>query len=229
MKLLIVEDHDPLRTLLVEHLQRRGFAVDSADTGMQAIAMMRSFQYRTVILDLGLPDMDGQQLLATRGSHHTEPPPYIVLTARDALQSKINSLNAGADDYVLKPVDIDELEARIRAILRRAGRNNTTLVQGNLVFEPQSRHAMVNGGVLTLTRRETMLLEEMLRSTPRIVVKDLLEERIYSHHENVTLNAIEVLVSRLRRKLKAAGATACIETIRGIGYRLVPKEPHVQS
>lgn len=229
MKLLIVEDHDPLRTLLVEHLQRRGFAVDSADTGMQAIAMMRSCQYSTVILDLGLPDMDGQQLLATRGSHHTEPPPYIVLTARDALQSKVNSLNAGADDYVLKPVDIDELEARIRAILRRAGRNNTTLAQGNLVFEPQSRHAMVNGGVLTLTRRETMLLEEMLRSTPRIVVKDHLEERIYSHHENVTLNAIEVLVSRLRRKLKAAGATACIETIRGIGYRLVPKEPHVQS
>lgn len=229
MKLLIVEDHDPLRTLLVEHLQRRGFAVDAADTGMQAIAMMRSCQYSTVILDLGLPDMDGQQLLATRGSHHTEPPPYIVLTAHDALQSKLNSLNAGADDYVLKPVDIDELEARIRAILRRAGRNNTTLVQGNLVFEPQSRHAMVNGGVLTLTRRETMLLEEMLRSTPRIVVKDHLEERIYSHHENVTLNAIEVLVSRLRRKLKAAGATACIETIRGIGYRLVPKEPHVQS
>jgi|TARA_R100001143_G_C3340039_1_gene123797 DNA-binding response OmpR family regulator len=177
----------------------------------------------------GVTAHNGQQLLATRGSHHTEPPPYIVLTARDALQSKLNSLNAGADDYVLKPVDIDELEARIRAILRRAGRNNTTLVQGNLVFEPQSRHAMVNGGVLTLTRRETMLLEEMLRSTPRIVVKDHLEERIYSHHENVTLNAIEVLVSRLRRKLKAAGATACIETIRGIGYRLVPKEPHVQS
>jgi|TARA_R110000850_G_scaffold168543_1_gene293567 DNA-binding response OmpR family regulator len=177
----------------------------------------------------GVTAHNGQQLLATRGSHHTEPPPYIVLTARDALQSKVNSLNAGADDYVLKPVDIDELEARIRAILRRAGCNNTTLVQGNLVFEPQSRHAMVNGGVLTLTRRETMLLEEMLRSTPRILVKDHLEDRIYSHYENVTLNAIEVLVSRLRRKLKAAGATACIETIRGIGYRLVPKEPHVQS
>ena len=162
----------------------------------------------------GVTAHNGQQLLATRGSHHTEPPPYIVLTARDALQSKVNSLNAGADDYVLKPVDIDELEARIRAILRRAGRNNTTLVQGNLVFEPQSRHAMVNGGVLTLTRRETMLLEEMLRSTPRIVVKDHLEERIYSHHENVTLNAIEVLVSRLRRKLKAEiGRASCRERV----------------
>jgi len=227
IKLLIVEDHDQLRALLGDHLRRRGFAVDFAETGGQAIASLQATRYDAIILDLGLPDMDGLQVLASPHASHPELPPCIVLTARDAVQSKIDGLDAGADDYVLKPVDIAELEARIRAVLRRSGRGFTTLTRGNLSFEPQHRHAVVDGRVLELARREAMLLEEMLRSAPRIAIKDHLEERIYTQHEGVTLNAIEALVSRLRRKLEAAGATVRIDTVRGIGYRLVSNGPHV--
>lgn len=227
MKLLIVEDHDQLRWLLGNHLQRCGFEVDFAETGCQALACLKAVRYDALILDLGLPDMDGGQILTARRVGGLHIPPCIVLTARDALQSKLDTLNAGADDYVLKPVDIAELEARIKAVLRRTGRAFVTLRQGNLSFEPQFRHATVDGRMLELARRETMLLEEMLRTAPRIAIKDHLEERIYGSCEAVTLNAIEALVSRLRRKLEAAGSTVRIDTVRGVGYRLVAADHNV--
>ncbi|PJX22224.1 two-component system response regulator [Advenella sp. S44] len=226
MKLLIIEDHEQLRSLLTEHMQSRGFVVDSVDSGGMAQALINSTYYDAMILDLGLPDMDGLQLLLNLRSN-LRSPSCIVLTARDALESKIDVLNAGADDYVLKPVDVTELEARIRAVLRRAGHGSDTLEKGNLSFEPQSRHVTVDGHVLVLAKRELLLLEELLRTTPRIAIKDHLEERIYSLQETVTLNAIEALVSRLRRKLHTAGASVRIDTIRGIGYRLVLDTPHV--
>ncbi len=228
MKLLIIEDHEQLRSLLTEHMESRGFVVDSVDSGGMAVALINSTYYDAIILDLGLPDMDGLQLLLDqRKNANGRFPSCIVLTARDALESKIAVLNAGADDYVLKPVDVTELEARIRAVLRRSGGASDTLVQGNLSFEPQSRHVTVDGQVVVLAKRELLLLEELLRSTPRIAIKDHIEERIYSHQETVTLNAVEALVSRLRRKLQAAGASVHIDTIRGIGYRLVPDDSHV--
>lgn len=220
MKLLVVEDHPSLRSLLVDHLRLRGFAVDAVETGQEALAAQRVTRYDAMILDLGLPDMDGQRVLAQRRSSRDGPVPCIVLTARDAVESRIASLDAGADDYLLKPFDVRELEARVRAVLRRASRPFVSLVCGNLVFEPQSRHASIAGRVLDLSRRETMLLEEMLRASPRIVVKEYLEEHLYANSESVTLNAIEALVSRLRRKLSIGGAQVSIQTVRGIGYRL---------
>ena len=220
MKLLVVEDHPSLRSLLVDHLRLRGFAVDAVETGQEALAAQRVTCYDAMILDLGLPDMDGQRVLAQRRSSRDGPVPCIVLTARDAVESRIASLDAGADDYLLKPFDVRELEARVRAVLRRASRPFVSLVCGNLVFEPQSRHASIAGRVLDLSRRETMLLEEMLRASPRIVVKEYLEEHLYANSESVTLNAIEALVSRLRRKLSIGGAQVSIQTVRGIGYRL---------
>ena len=227
MKLLAVEDNEQFRLLLSDHLQRHGFWVDQASTGKQALSALASQRYDAVILDLGLPDMDGQNVLLACRDRRPTPLPCIALTARDAVQSRIEVLEAGADDYVLKPVDIAELKARIKAVLRRAKPSVEILAQGNLSFEPQSYHAVVNGHVLDLARREAMLLEEMLRTSPRIAIKDHLEERIYPHSDGVTLNAIEALVSRLRRKLDAAGATVHIATVRGIGYRLVESAPHV--
>lgn len=224
MKLLVVEDQSNLRSLLVEHLRHRGFAVDAVETGRGALDAQRVTRYDAMILDLGLPDMDGQQVLEQRGSDRLGPVPCIVLTARDAVASRISSLNAGADDYVLKPFDVRELEARIRAVLRRASRSSVTLGCGNLVFEPQARHASVDGRALDLSRRETMLLEEMLRASPRILVKEYLEEHLYADSESVTLNAIEALVSRLRRKLANGGAQVSIQTVRGIGYRLLSSD-----
>ncbi len=230
MKLLIVDDHGPLRELLGEHMERCGFAVDLASTGKQAIDALEVARYDAIVLDLGLPDMDGIKVLSARDTSRQGPVPCIVLTARDALESKIAGLNAGADDYVLKPVNVAELEARIRAVLRRSTRGFVALKQGNLSYDPQSHHATVSGEMLPLPRREAMLLEELLRSAPRLVIKDALEERLYAHREGVTLNAIEALISRLRRKLEAAGATVRIDTVRGLGYRLVPEaDLHVRQ
>lgn len=221
MKLLVVEDHSSLRSLLVDHLCLCGFAVDAVETGQDALAAQRMTRYDAMILDLGLPDMDGRDVLTQRSDSGEGPVPCIVLTARDAIDSRVSSLDAGADDYLLKPFDVRELEARLRAILRRASRPLVSLACGNLVFEPQSRNASIDGRVLDLSRREAMLLEEMLRAAPRIVVKEYLEEQLYTHRESVTLNAVEALVSRLRRKLSNCGAQAGIQTVRGIGYRLV--------
>ena len=151
-----------------------------------------------------------------------------MLTARDALDSRLAGLNGGADDYVLKPFEMSELEARLRAVLRRAqGIHQQKLSLGNVAFETESRFATVNGKQVDLLRREAMLLEEMLRVWPRITVKERLEEHLYASRESVTLNAVEALVSRLRRKLRDGGANVQIDTVRGVGYRMVlPQEAH---
>lgn len=223
MKLLVVEDHPALRDLLSRHLQRSGFIVDVAEHGQQALAMLGLSHYDAMLLDLGLPDMDGMTLLAARNATRNSDLPCIILTACDGLEQRVAGLNAGADDYLLKPFEMPELEARLRAVLRRPGpRSENRLQLGNLSFCRTSRHVLVGARPVLLPKREMALLEELLRNAPRVVVKDHLEERLYSLDEPVTPNAVEALVSRLRRKLQAAGADSSIETLRGLGYRLAP-------
>lgn len=217
MKLLVVEDHTPLSELLQQHLEHYGFVVDVAASGSKAQQLVKNSHYDAWILDLGLPDMDGMQLLLGADPR----PPCIILSARDAIETRVAGLNAGADDYMLKPVDMQELEARLRAIWRRTLPQPTVLAHGNLRFIPESLQAVVGHQELELSRREAMLLEALLRSSPRAVIKDYLEDALYANHEAVTPNAVEALVSRLRRKLKQAGTTIRVDTIRGIGYRLV--------
>lgn len=229
MKLLIVEDHQELSALLSRHLERMGFAVDTVPTGRRALHAMAMARYDALVLDLGLPDMDGMEVLA-RCREAGQHIPCILLTARDALDSRLAGLNGGADDYVLKPVEMSELEARLRAVLRRSqGVHQQKLSLGNVVFETESRFATVNGEQVDLLRREAMLLEEMLRVWPRITVKERLEEHLYASRESVTLNAVEALVSRLRRKLRDGGANVQIDTVRGVGYRLVLPAPAAQE
>ena len=226
MKLLVVEDHPALRELLSAHLQRSGFAVDSAEHGQQALAMLGLCRYDAMLLDLGLPDMDGLAVLAARNSTRNNDLRCIILTACDALEQRVAGLDAGADDYLLKPFEMPELEARLRAVLRRPGpRGDNRLQLGNLSLCLTNRDVLVNRQSVLLPKRELALLEELLRNTPRVVVKDQLEERLYSLNEAVTPNAIEALVSRLRRRLQAAGADSSIETLRGLGYRLTPPQP----
>jgi len=221
MKLLIVEDHQEINGLLSQHLERIGFAVDAVRTGRTALDAMAVGEYDALLLDLGLPDMDGMEVLS-QCQKSDKRIPCIVLTARDALSSRLAGFNAGADDYVLKPFEISELEARLRAVLRRVqGVRHQTLSLGNVAFETESRFTTVNGRQVELLRREAMLLEEMLKVWPRIAVKEGLEERLYASREVVTLNAVEALVSRLRRKLRDSGADVQIDTVRGIGYRMV--------
>lgn len=225
MKILVVEDHRELRELLVSHLERSGFAVDAVATGEQALAAVHLHHYDVALLDLGLPDIDGMQVLRRISSQYGTSLPCIALTARDALESRVAGLNAGADDYILKPFEMSELVARLHAVLRRArGNGDKTLSFGNLSYDPLSMQIDCHGQLLDLARREAMLLEELMRSAPRITVKDRLEQCIYASHELTSLNAIEALVSRLRRKLKQLPTDIAIETVRGIGYRLVLTE-----
>ena len=221
MKLLIVEDHQELNALLSRHLERIGFAVDAVSTGRKALHAIAMGDYDAMLLDLGLPDIDGMEVLE-QCQKIGKRIPCILLTARDALESRLAGLNGGADDYVLKPFEMTELEARLRAVLRRAqAAHPQKLSLGNVAFETESRFATVNGKQVDLLRREAMLLEEMLKVWPRITVKERLEEHLYASRESVTLNAVEALVSRLRRKLREGGADVQIDTVRGIGYRLV--------
>ncbi len=221
MRLLLIEDHRALRDMMNAHLHERGFAVDAFAHGADALDAASRTEYDAAVLDLGLPDMDGLELLRKLRTGVAAELPVIILTARDAVTDRVEGLDAGADDYVLKPFDITEFDARLRTILRRPGPRRTTIeVFGDLTFDTASRSATVGIDPLELTRREACLLEELIRANGRTVVRDALEERLYGLDEKASANALEAIVSRVRRRLSLAQSTARIETSRGIGYRL---------
>jgi two-component system, OmpR family, response regulator QseB len=222
VKILLVEDHTTLREMIAEHLSRVGFVVDTAATGGDALSALRLVNYDGMILDLGLPTIDGMTVLTSVRAAQNNTVPIIILTARDELENRLRGLNSGADDYLVKPFDMLELEARLRAVRRRPGaRRSSILEQGNVQLDSSTHHASVLGQTVDLARREFALLEDLLRAAPRIVIKDQLEDRLYSFDQDVTPNAIEAVVSRLRKKLIAAGANINIQTVRGIGYRIL--------
>lgn len=221
MRVLIVEDHGAMREMIADHLRHRGFAVDAVPDGGQALAATAAGTYDAMILDLGLPDMDGMEVLRRLREGRDADLPALILTARDRVEDRIDGLNAGADDYILKPFDLSELEARLRAVLRRPGTRGAVVHGfGDLSFDTAARTARVAGATLELTRREASVLEALIGAAGRIVVKDALEDRLYGFDDEVTSNALEAAVSRLRRKLAAAGSAVGIEATRGIGYRL---------
>ncbi|MDR3507883.1 MAG: response regulator transcription factor [Caulobacteraceae bacterium] len=221
MRILLVEDHEALRSMTAAYLAERGFVVDDVGSVEAARAALDIGVYDAMILDLGLPDGDGRSLLTARVRGGAPPPPALILTARDALSDRIEGLNAGADDYLVKPFDLDELQARLRAVLRRPGtRGEVALGLGRLTFDTISREAKVEGRAVNLRRRETLVLETLLAARGRIVVRDVLEERLYGYDQMVTPNALEAAVSRLRKALDEAGAGVRIEVRRGIGYVL---------
>ena len=202
------------------YLAENGFVVDDVASVRAAREAMAGAAYDAMILDLGLPDGDGRALLGPAADR----PPALILTARDSLAERIDGLNAGADDYLVKPFDLAELQARLRAVLRRPGaRSGVALSLGDLTFDTISREARVDGRPLALRRRETLLLEALLAARGRLVVRDVLDERLYGYDQAVTPNALEASVSRLRRALEAAGAAVRLETRRGIGYLLRAK------
>ncbi len=221
MRVLLVEDHRAMREIIAGHLRARGFAVDAVQRGDEALAATAVASYDAVILDLGLPDMDGMDVLRRLRGGQGADPPALILTARDSIADRVVGLDAGADDYILKPFDLAELEARLRAVLRRPGtRPDAIHHYGDLTFDPASRTAAVDGTGLELTRREASVLEELIRAAGRIVVKDALEDRLYGFDDDVSGNALEASVSRLRRKLAVARSAVRLEAARGIGYRL---------
>ena len=214
-----------MREMISDNLVERGFTVDAVGRAEDAYAALAVASYDALVLDLGLPDADGMQLLKEARACTVRHLPTLIVTARDALDDRTRGLNTGADDCIVKPFELVELEARLRAVLRRPGvREDIVLSYGPLALDTVSREASVRGVLLDLSRREAALLEELLRAAGRIVVKDTLEDRLYALDRSVTANALEAIVSRLRKKLAAAHASVRIDSKRGVGYRLLAQE-----
>lgn len=224
MRILLVEDNLRLSEAIAESLLKAGFEVDPVAEGEGALAAAVNQSYDLVVLDLGLPDMDGLDVLkGLRQRKNTVP--VLVLTARDSLSDKIEGLNKGADDYLVKPFEVDELIARLKALLRRPAQAlDAVLSLANLTFDTISRQASIGQERLDLSRRETDLLEQLIRAADKIVTKKAIETRLYSYDEKGSVNSVEVLVHRLRKKLLAHNAGIEIHTLRGIGYMLTGSE-----
>lgn len=216
MRLLIVEDEADLAQAVCDHLHEAGHAVDLATCVDEAEAALRTTEYGLVLLDLALPDGDGLDVLRgmrARGSNV----PVLIVTARDRITERIAGLDAGADDYLVKPYDLDEMVARIAAISRRSDNMRQPERRfGPLQIIPATQTVICDGETKTLTRKEWAILDRLSRRPEMTVPKSDLEETIYGFGEEVESNAIEVHVSRLRAKL----GRGAVETIRGFGYRM---------
>jgi DNA-binding response OmpR family regulator len=221
VRLLIVEDEARIAEILTAALQRVGFAIDAVSRCADAREALSLTPYDAVVLDLGLPDGDGLGLLAQVRSARNQLP-ILVLTARDTVDDRVCGLNAGADDYLVKPFAIAELVARINALLRRpGGALGVTLHAGNIAFDTIERNVDIGGRSPLLSRRECTVLEHLMRRLGRVVPKAVLEEKLYGIDDELASNAVPVHVHHLRRKLVSASATAEIHTVRGVGYLLI--------
>lgn len=222
MKLLLAEDDLDLGDAVARMLQTRGFEVTRCAHGLEAIAMARRHSFDAVLLDLNLPDKEGIEVLRTLRDGGSRVP-VLVMTARTAVHDRILGLNEGADDYLTKPFELPELEARVRALIRRgqAG-GSAVLTHGALALDLAGRRATLHGAPVELSAREIAVLEVLMLRSGRVVNKDQLAGQIYGQDEEVGANAIEVYVHRLRKKLEPSGVA--IRTIRGLGY-LLEKKP----
>jgi two-component system OmpR family response regulator len=218
MRILLVEDDETLADGLSRSLAEDGFDLAVAMTGTYADSALRTQDYDLVILDLGLPDMDGRDILRQLRARKS-PVPVLILTARDGLDDRIRGLELGADDYMTKPFELRELEARVRALIRRShGGFGHDIVCGPLVLNLLNRQVSANGAPLPLPSREYGVLEALLLQAGRVVSKDRIAQRLASGADELADNAIEVYVHRLRRRLDALGVR--IRTVRGLGYLL---------
>jgi DNA-binding response OmpR family regulator len=222
---LLVEDNVELANGLVHSLAQSDYVTDVVHNGRGALTACATTSYQLVILDLGLPDMDGIEVLR-RLRQQGLIAPILILTARDDSSDRILGLDAGSDDYLVKPFVLGELEARIRALLRRGSLASAMLRFGKLDFDPASRQASIEGRELALTARELAVLELLLQRPGRVVSKQQLVESMYEWADATNPSVVEVFVSRLRRKLDEAGAQVAIRVLRGLGYRLELVPPH---
>ena len=223
MRILVAEDDQNLADAVAQSLRRLNHAVDCVRSGEQADAALAAHRFDLLILDLGLPGKSGLDVLKGLRAHKVAIP-ILILTARDSLQDRVTGLDAGADDYLAKPFELAELAARVRALSRRSNTDMPAFATfGSLSYDPISRSARLSDKSLDLSAREAGLLEVLLRRAGRLVSKDELVNCLCEWGDEVSANAIEVYVHRLRRKLEPGGVR--IATLRGLGYRLEESQP----
>jgi two-component system OmpR family response regulator/two-component system response regulator QseB len=218
MRILLAEDDELLGSGLRAGLDQRSFQVDWVRDGVAAERELLSAQHQAAVLDIGLPRQDGLAVLKAVRARGIDTP-VLVLTARDAVAQRIEGLNLGADDYVVKPVDLDELAARLHALVRRAhGKTQTTLQLRDVVMDPSARQVSRGGEVIILSTREFDLLQALLLNAGRVLSREQLEQHLYRWGHEVESNTIEVHIHHLRRKMGAG----LIDTVRGVGYIVMP-------
>lgn len=217
MRILIAEDDSPLAEGLTRSLRDSGYAVDCVKTGAEADSATAAFEFDLLILDLNLPKMSGLEVLKRLRSRGRELP-VLILTAQSGVGDRVRGLDLGADDYLAKPFALEELKARVRALTRRTTGTPMLFRHGGLSYDPIGKVARINGEVVDLSARESTLLEMLVQRAGRWVSKGQLLDHLCEWGEEVSTNAIEVYVHRLRKKLRAAGVE--IVTVRGLGYRV---------
>ncbi|HYF43947.1 MAG TPA: response regulator transcription factor [Ramlibacter sp.] len=219
MRILLIEDEAPLRLGLARQLEAEGYRVDQAADGEEGLFLARAYPFDLAVIDLGLPKLNGLAIVQKlRGDGSAMP--ILILTARGTWQDKVAGLEAGADDYLVKPFEYPELAARVKALLRRSLKAPTgALALGPISIDLASQKVSLNGAALDLTAFEYRLLEFLVRERPRVVPKQELADYLYPHGEDRDSNVLDVLLGRLRRKLDPEGTLTPIETVRGRGYR----------
>jgi two-component system, OmpR family, response regulator MprA len=218
-RVLVVEDDEEIAQVLQRSLRLEGYEVRVAGDGETALDQSAAFNPDLVILDLGLPKLDGMEV--ARRLRSADDVPILMLTARDALEARVEGLDAGADDYLVKPFERQELLARLRALLRRRPpRGSASVVVGDLALNPDTHEVSRGGREIDLTQREFELLEYLMRNERIVVPRQRLLEEVWGYDPFATTNTIEVFVSNLRRKLESGGEARLLHTIRGAGYVL---------
>jgi DNA-binding response OmpR family regulator len=218
-RVLVVEDDEEIAQVLQRSLRLEGYEVRVAGDGETALDQSAAFNPDLVILDLGLPKLDGMEV--ARRLRSADDVPILMLTARDALEARVEGLDAGADDYLVKPFERQELLARLRALLRRRPpRGSASVVVGDLALNPDTHEVSRGGRDIDLTQREFELLEYLMRNERIVVPRQRLLEEVWGYDPFATTNTIEVFVSNLRRKLESGGEARLLHTIRGAGYVL---------
>ena len=220
MHVLVCEDDELIASGIVTGLGAQGFTVERVATAAAARAMLKAATFDIMVLDLGLPDEDGLKLLQQLRSQGLEIP-VLILTARDSVTNRVDGLQAGADDYLLKPFDLRELAARLQTLLRRmAGRSVNLIEHGRLTYDPSSRETLLGGQPVDLSRREQALLQALLHNKGRVLSSEQLKDSVYGFNDELESNALNVHIHHLRRKL----GNGIVETVRGLGYRLGPAQ-----
>ncbi|MES9935212.1 MAG: response regulator [Sedimenticola sp.] len=218
MRILVVEDNIDLANSIATSIRQMEHAVDTIGDGLHAESMLRTEPYDLVVLDLNLPGQDGLEILKSLRNRGSDLP-VLILTARAETASRVEGLDLGADDYPTKPFHLAELDARVRALLRRKQASaSPVLTLGPLEFDTVSREARLNGEELSLTRRERGVLEVLISARKKVISKDKIAEHLFSFDDEVNVTAIELYIHRLRKKLDAPGIS--IRTVRGLGYVL---------